>query len=94
MEKYCTIPLVLDFMGRKFSKGLPSIMDREGVLENFDNMADPSRLLGWCRFFIVCRDGGCYLLTLIITLRHNRRHRATLINACYAVGWLMQAKGC
>lgn len=51
MEKYCTIPLVLDFMGRKFSKGLPSIMDREGVLENFDNIEDPSRLLGWCWFY-------------------------------------------
>ena len=47
MEKYCTVPLVLDFMGRKFSKGLPSITDSEGVLENFDYIAHPGRLLGW-----------------------------------------------
>lgn len=49
METYCTVPLVLDFMSRKFWKGLPTMTDREGLLENNKNLTDPkSVLVGAC----------------------------------------------
>lgn len=61
METYCTIPLVLDYMSRKFTKGLPSLRDREGVLEKNSKLTDTSAqrdFLG--RFFCFCllRDGA------------------------------------
>ncbi|CAM9209896.1 unnamed protein product [Ectocarpus sp. 6 AP-2014] len=45
METYCTIPLVLDFMSRKFTKGLPSLRDTEGVLLNNKRFTEPGQTL-------------------------------------------------
>ncbi|CAM9466764.1 unnamed protein product, partial [Ectocarpus sp. 8 AP-2014] len=45
METYCTIPLVLDFMSRKFTKGLPSLRDTEGVLLNNKSFTEPGQTL-------------------------------------------------
>ncbi|CBN75304.1 Ankyrin Repeat Transient Receptor Potential Channel [Ectocarpus siliculosus] len=45
METYCTIPLVLDFMSRKFTKGLPSLRDTEGVLLNNTSFTEPGQTL-------------------------------------------------
>lgn len=45
METYCTIPLVLDFMSRKFTKGLPSLRDTEGVLLNNQSFTEPGQTL-------------------------------------------------
>lgn len=45
MDTYCTIPLVLDFMWRKFTKGLPSLRDTEGVLENNKKFSNPGHTL-------------------------------------------------
>ena len=45
MDTYCTIPLVLDFMWRKFTKSLPSLQDAEGVLKNNHAFTNPCRSL-------------------------------------------------
>ncbi|CAM9403921.1 unnamed protein product [Ectocarpus sp. 12 AP-2014] len=45
METYCTIPLVLDFMSKKFTKGLPSLRDTEGVLLNNKSFTEPGQTL-------------------------------------------------
>lgn len=45
MDTYCTTPLVLDFMWRKFTKGLPSLRDTEGVLENHKEFSNPEQTL-------------------------------------------------
>lgn len=45
MDTYCTIPLVLDFMSRKFTKGLPSLRDTGGVLENNQELSNPGQTL-------------------------------------------------
>lgn len=45
METYCTIPLVLDFMSRKFTKGLPSLRDSERVLENDKELSNAGQTL-------------------------------------------------
>ena len=45
MDIYCTIPLVLDFMWRKFTKSLPSLKDTEGVLKNNQAFTNPCRSL-------------------------------------------------
>lgn len=45
MDTYCTIPLVLDFMWRKFTKGLPSLRDTEGVLQNNAELSESGQTL-------------------------------------------------
>ena len=45
MDTYCTTPLVLNFMWRKFTKGLPSLRDTEGVLENDKTFSNPEHTL-------------------------------------------------
>ena len=45
MDTYCTTPLVLDFMWRKFTKGLPSLRDTEGVLANDKTFSNPGQTL-------------------------------------------------
>ncbi|CAM9825189.1 unnamed protein product [Ectocarpus sp. 4 AP-2014] len=45
METYCTIPLVLDFMSKKFTKGLPSLRDTEGLLLNNKSFTEPGQTL-------------------------------------------------
>ncbi|CAM9848129.1 unnamed protein product [Scytosiphon promiscuus] len=45
VETYCTTPLVLDYMSRKFTKGLPGLMDREGVLLNNKNFTQMGQTL-------------------------------------------------
>ena len=48
MDTYCTIPLVLDFMWRKFTKGLPSLRDTEGILDTNKDFSDAEQALyGW-----------------------------------------------
>lgn len=51
MDTYCTVPLVLDFMSRKFTKGLPTLRDTAGVLENNRELSLPGKTLyGKLRF--------------------------------------------
>lgn len=45
MDTYCTTPLVLDFMWRKFTKGLPGFRDTEGVLDNDKEFSNPGQTL-------------------------------------------------
>ncbi|CAM9349916.1 unnamed protein product, partial [Hapterophycus canaliculatus] len=45
METYCTTPLVLDYMAWKFTKGLPSLNDREGILLNNKSFTEPGQTL-------------------------------------------------
>lgn len=44
-DTYCTTPLVLDFMWRKFTKGLPSLRHTEGVLENIKELSNSGNTL-------------------------------------------------
>lgn len=45
METYCTIPLVLNFMWRKFTKGLPSLRDTEGMLDTGTEFSEAEKTL-------------------------------------------------
>ncbi|CAM9468357.1 unnamed protein product, partial [Hapterophycus canaliculatus] len=45
METYCTTPLILDYMAWKFTRGLPSLTDREGLLLNMRSLSEPGRTL-------------------------------------------------
>lgn len=45
MNTYCTVPLVLDFMWRKFTKGLPSARDTEGILDTDKEFSNPGQTL-------------------------------------------------
>ncbi|CAM9290091.1 unnamed protein product [Scytosiphon promiscuus] len=45
METYCTTPLILDYMAWKFTRGLPSVTDREGLLLNMGRVAGPGKMI-------------------------------------------------
>ena len=45
MDTYCTTPLVLDFMSRKFTKGLPTLRDTEKMLENKRELSNAGKTL-------------------------------------------------
>eukprot|EP00752_Nemacystus_decipiens_P018673 g16741.t1 len=38
LEKFCTVPLVMDFLSKKFTLGLPDLIDTEGLLRNKDQL--------------------------------------------------------
>ena len=61
MDTYCTTPLVLDFMSRKFTKGLPSLRDTEGVLENNRELSNAGKTLyGKCRVLFLQLNSPAY----------------------------------
>ena len=37
-EKFCTVPLVMDFLSRRFTHGLPNLRDTKGVLDDGEEL--------------------------------------------------------
>lgn len=68
MDTYCTVPLVLDFMSRKFTKGLPSLRDTEGVLENKAELSNPGQTL-----YGKYREAGPWKISHVVLERARRR---------------------
>ncbi|CAM9653004.1 unnamed protein product [Ectocarpus sp. 4 AP-2014] len=38
MKVFCNVPLVMDFLSRRFARGLPNLQDTEGVLRNAEEL--------------------------------------------------------
>ncbi|CAN0553650.1 unnamed protein product, partial [Ectocarpus sp. 8 AP-2014] len=38
MKTFCNVPLVMDFLSRRFARGLPNLQDTEGVLRNAEEL--------------------------------------------------------
>lgn len=48
MKTFCIVPLVMDFLSRRFARGLPNLQDTEGVLRNAEELQylDPGLGIG------------------------------------------------
>ncbi|CAN0579337.1 unnamed protein product, partial [Ectocarpus sp. 12 AP-2014] len=48
MKTFCNVPLVMDFLSRRFARGLPNLQDTEGVLRNAEELQylDPGLVIG------------------------------------------------
>lgn len=69
METYCTTPLILDYMAWKFTRGLPSVRDRKGLLLNMRSIVEPGATLVGC---FVPTYATATLLTAVMTFGVER----------------------